>query len=82
MLPPDHSLRLCDYFGNYVIELRCRHCQHSRALTARALGRIAGGDTRLAALGARLRCSRCQARGALLTLTFARRPRGWNKNPS
>ncbi|HUK01473.1 MAG TPA: hypothetical protein VLW26_04250 [Steroidobacteraceae bacterium] len=82
MLPPGSITRLCDHFGQFVIDVRCRKCRHARQLTPEALAAILGWKFEIAKLADRLRCSQCHARAALIHIAFDRKPRGWNKNPS
>jgi len=82
MLPPSSIVRLSDHFGNYVIEVRCRKCQHLRQIDPHALAKVFGWHAELAHLTGRFRCSKCQARHCDVQVGFARRPRRWSKNPS
>jgi hypothetical protein len=82
MLPPSSIRKLSDHFGSYLIEVRCRRCQHERQIDPQALARVFGWDAELARVTPRLRCSRCQARDAEVQVAFVRRPRRWTPNPS
>ena len=82
MLPPSSIAKLSDHFGNYVLQVRCRKCQHSRQIEPQSLAHRFGWQAELAQLAGRFRCSRCQARAAEVQVGFVRRPRRWNKNPS
>ena len=82
MLPSTAIARLSDHFGNYLIEVRCRSCQHARHLRPEALARLVGWDAEFARVTSRLRCSRCQSRNVEVRIGFSRRPRRWSKNPS
>jgi Zn finger protein HypA/HybF involved in hydrogenase expression len=82
MLPSTAIARLSDHFGQYVIEVRCRKCQHARQLKPEVLARVVGWDAEFARVASRLRCSRCHARSVEVRIGFSRRPRRWSKNPS
>jgi len=82
MLPPSSIVRLSDHFGNYVIEVRCRKCRHTRQMDPHVLADAFGWQAELAPLVQRLRCSMCQSRSVDVQVGFTRRPRRWNKNPS
>ena len=82
MLPSTAIQRLSDHFGNYLIEVRCRKCEHTRQLRPEALARIVGWDAKFAHVASRLRCSHCQSRVVEVRIGFSRRPRRWSKNPS
>jgi hypothetical protein len=82
MLPPSVITRLSDYFGRYVIDVRCRVCAHARKLTPQALADIVGWDAPLSDVSARLRCSKCRAKDLSVLVGFDQQPRRWNKNPS
>jgi hypothetical protein len=83
MLPWSSIERLRDHFGDYVIRVTCRSCQHARELTPAFLARRcrAGWDEPLANIIPRLRC-RCGNKRIEVQVGFNHKPRGWVKNPS
>jgi hypothetical protein len=65
MMPRDPApltvVKLSDHGGQYVLILKCAHCGHTRDARPEVLARLAGWETPLAAVLARLRCSQCGA---------------------
>ncbi len=82
MLPPSAIKRLNDFFGDYVIFVRCRTCRHVGEVAPAELASRVGWDTELAAVTPRLKCSRCGRKAFDVAIAFRRKPRGWSKNPS
>lgn len=82
MLPPTKITRLQDHFGDYLIHVQCRKCNHWREITPHALARLVGWATEIGDVSNRLRCSKCQTKSVDVAIGFKRRPRRWNKNPS
>ena len=83
MLPWNAIERLRDHFGDYVIVVTCRACNHSRDVTPAFLARHCRGgwDEPLANIVTRFRCH-CGSKCVDVQLGFNRKPRGWSKNPS
>jgi len=75
-----HIKKLDDSFGQFAVRITCS-CGASREAPAQSLARIVGWATTLAALGARMRCSKCGKRGAEVIAIALPRPRGVPKNP-
>jgi hypothetical protein len=59
--PPLSVVRLSDYFGQYVLTLKCE-CGHTRIAQPQTLAALAGWDALLADVVKRLRCSHCGRR--------------------
>ncbi len=83
VLPWSSIERLRDHFGDYVIVVTCRGCQHAREIIPAFLARHCrdGWDEPLARIIARFRC-RCGSKSVDVRIGFNRKPRGWLKNPS
>jgi hypothetical protein len=83
VLPWNAIERLRDHFGDYVVVVTCRACQHSAELSPALLASCSrhGWDEPMASVVARLRC-RCGRKSMDVQLGFNRKPRGWSKNPS
>lgn len=80
MLPSNTVIRLSDHFGHYVIDVKCRHCQHAREVTPHALARIFGWNAELSQVAQRFRCSKCNGRNVDVQVAFDRKPRRWGKD--
>jgi hypothetical protein len=83
MLPWTAIETLRDHFGEYVVLVTCRRCQHARELSPAFLAqRSRGGwDEPIARVIRRLRCG-CGNRQVEVQIGFSNKPRGWVKNPS
>jgi hypothetical protein len=69
--------KLSDRFADYDLSIRCRKCGHTRVTEPHALAKILGWEATLEAVAARLRCSKCSARGQCeLKAEAQRKPRG------
>src|SRR5579862_242841 len=74
--------KLDDRFGQFLVRVRCPACGASRDIAAEALARLVGWSITLENLAARLRCSKCGAKGAaVVTPVGLPRPRGFSSNP-
>jgi hypothetical protein len=82
MLPPRTVTRLNDRFGDYVINVQCRKCKHSREIDPHALAKLVGWEAELEKLADRFRCSKCHAKSVDLQIGFEKKPRRWNSHPS
>ncbi len=82
MLPPSAIKRLNDFFGDYLIFVRCRACRRTREVAPRELAARVGWEAELAAVAPRLKCSRCGRKSVDVAIAFRRKPRGWSKNQS
>ena len=65
--------RLSDEFGDYLLSVRCRKCQHRRTVDPHSLAQIVGWNAQLSIVALRLRCSKCSARNC--EITTMRRPK-------
>jgi hypothetical protein len=69
--------KLSDRFADYTLRIRCRKCSHERTSDPHTFAKLMGWETLLTTLAARLRCSKCNARGeSELTVHSRRKPRG------
>lgn len=68
--------RLDDRFGDFQLAVKCPKCGHERLMTALALANVVGWDNDIAAIMARMVCSKCRNRGAAWTIEKTPRPRG------
>jgi hypothetical protein len=70
---PTDRLRL--FTHDFLLTAHCEApgCEHSRELSVSLLLKAFGSECTLAQAGARLRCSRCGARGARMTVRFTGR---------
>ena len=74
---PTPITKLSDRFADYLLQIRCRKCGHERTTEPHALAKLLGWETPLTTVAARLRCSRCGARGeCALTAMNQPKPRG------
>jgi hypothetical protein len=56
--------RLEDRFFDYVLIITRKRCMHSRRADPVALAQIVGASTRIVDVMPRMRCTKCQAKGA------------------
>jgi hypothetical protein len=69
--------KLSDRFADYDLSIKCRKCGHVRVTEPHALAKILGWEATIESVAARLRCSKCHARGQCeLKAQAQRRPRG------
>jgi hypothetical protein len=83
MLPWQAIERLRDHFGDYIIQVTCPACRHSREFTPAFVARRCrhGWDEAIADVVTRFKC-RCGTKDAKVQIGFNHKPRGWVKNPS
>jgi hypothetical protein len=75
---PAPIVKLSDRFADYTLRIYCRKCKHERTTDPHALAKLVGWETPLVTVGARMRCSRCHARGECeLTAINTPKPRGY-----
>ena len=70
--------RLEDRFFDYVLVINCPKCGHERRADPVALAQIVGASAIIADVMKRMRCTKCQAKGAEYQLDRKPRPRGHN----
>ena len=68
--------KLDDRFGDYLLVLQCRKCQHSRSALPEAFARIVGWSVLIDDLVRRMRCSKCGAQSPAWSVERVPRPRG------
>ena len=81
-LPADAISRLDDHFGQYVICVTCKACQHTGELDPAARARRYGWKKLLASIVKNLRCAKCKQKQCTVEIAFDEKPRGWVSNPS
>jgi hypothetical protein len=69
-------VRLDDGFGDYRLQATCDKCSHVRMIEPQTLAKILGWHALLSDAAARLRCSKCGARGCRLTAQSRPKKRG------
>jgi len=75
--------KLSDRFADYTLRITCRKCKHERTTDPHALAKLMGWETPLTTVAARMRCSKCNARGECeLTATNTPSLEGTGKNAS
>jgi hypothetical protein len=78
---PAPITKLSDRFADYTLRIRCKKCQHERTADPHALAKLMGWETPLAEVAARMRCSRCNARGECeLTALNQSKPRSYRSD--
>jgi hypothetical protein len=50
-------------FADFTLRIKCRKCGHERFTDPHAPAKLLGWETPITTVAARLRCSKCQARG-------------------
>ena len=60
---PAPVVKLSDRFADYQLRIRCKKCRHERVTEPHVFGKIMGWETPLIKIAARLRCSKCDAKG-------------------
>lgn len=60
------------------ITVICCHCEHRREMPVATLAAFVGWDATIEPKRRLMRCSKCQAKGPALTVSYDEKPRGWN----
>lgn len=63
LVMPAPVVKLSDRFADYQLRIRCKKCRHERVTEPHVFGKIMGWETPLVNVAARLRCSKCHAKG-------------------
>ena len=71
-----HIRKLDDALGHFLVQIT-RRCGARRIAEPQALARLWGASATLEAVGRRLRCSKCGAKGAEVVAIAILRLRGW-----
>ncbi len=80
-LPANTIAKLDDYFGQYVICVRCHACRHFFEVSPVRLARQYGWQAAFAEVAPKIPCSKCHALNCLVEIAFEKRPRSW-RTPS
>jgi hypothetical protein len=70
-----HVKKLNDALGQFQVQITCR-CGAQRIAEPEALARLCGSSATLEAVGKRMRCSKCGAKGAEVVAISIPRLRG------
>ena len=62
MLPLDAVKRFSHFPGGFIVRVKCRKCQHERAIQSDFFVRLLGASAAPVSIIPRLRCSKCGAR--------------------
>lgn len=76
MTGPLHVIKLSDHFGDYLLNVECRKCRHTRTVSPHVFAKFYGWEAALADVTAKLRCSKCDAKDVAIVVHPNRRPRG------
>jgi len=68
MLRQLHVLKLSDEFGNYLLHIGCPICGNKRIIDPADLAQRVGWECTLETLSKRLRCVKCNSKGASLSV--------------
>jgi hypothetical protein len=73
-----HIKKLDDCFGQFLVRVIC-DCGACREIEPEALARLCGSSATLESVGKRMRCSKCEAKGAQVVAISIPRPRGGSR---
>jgi hypothetical protein len=70
--------KLNDALGYFLVQITCK-CGAQRVTKPEPLPRLCGSSATLEAVGKRMRCSKCGAKGAEVVVISISRPRGGSR---